>query len=116
MTWSTEEIESFRTQLVALKETLDGEDAAAKASIAPVTLDQGSVGRLSRMDAMQAQQMALAAARRREGRKQSVEGALRRIAEGEFGECYVCGEDIDARRLAFDPAVTRCVGCVGAKI
>ena len=76
-----------------------------------VELDQSRVGRLSRMDAMQSQQMAQETARRRRQQLQKIEGALRRIESGEFGYCYICGDEIDAQRLNIDPTTTRCIGC-----
>ena len=76
-----------------------------------VKLDQSSVGRLSRMDAMQGQQMALEASRRRQLQSQKIEGALRRIDSGDFGFCFVCEEEIDWRRLEADPSNTRCLAC-----
>jgi len=77
-----------------------------------VELDQSKVGRLSRMDALQAQQMALETARRREIQLQKIDSALRRIGEGNYGNCFICGEEIGADRLNFDPASTRCIGCM----
>ena len=79
----------------------------------PVELDQQSVGRLSRMDAMQVQAMAQAVEARRRGRLQLIEAALRRLADGEYGICVECGEDIPAKRLAIDPTIARCVDCAG---
>lgn len=76
-----------------------------------VELDQTKVGRLSRMDAMQGQQMAMETARRRELQLTRIHGALRRIESGEFGYCFACGEPIDPRRLRVDPTATRCIGC-----
>lgn len=78
---------------------------------APVTLDQESVGRLSRIDAMQVQAMALAVQRRRENEASRIESALRRIGEGEWGYCLICGEQIAEARLGHDPSVTNCVNC-----
>lgn len=80
---------------------------------APVVLDQQSVGRLSRMDAMQAQSMAAAIEDRRRRRSAQIELALRRVADGEFGYCEECGEFIGEKRLAIDPIARRCVGCAG---
>ncbi len=77
-----------------------------------VVLDQTRVGRISRMDAMQAQQMALESERRRQHQILKVEGALRRIEAGEYGYCFVCGEEIIAQRLDADPTSTRCMACV----
>ena len=77
----------------------------------PVELDQSQVGRLSRMDAMQVQEMALEQERRREIAIQRINAALMRIAEGEYGFCLNCGEHISLKRLEFDPSTPLCVDC-----
>lgn len=77
----------------------------------PVTLDQQSVGRLSRMDALQGQAMAKGLEARRAGRLRAIAAALARIEEGEFGWCEDCGEFIGEGRLDIDPCATRCVSC-----
>ena len=97
---------SERDEVVAMR---DAHAAEAK----PVTLDQQSVGRLSRMDAIQVQAMAKVVAARRAVRLQRIDEALARIEEGEFGYCDGCGEDIPAKRLAIDFAITHCIKCVG---
>lgn len=77
----------------------------------PVELDQVSVGRLSRMDAIQVQAMAAAAERRRQVRIGAIDAALTRMASGEFGFCVACGDAIGARRLQLDPAAPNCITC-----
>jgi DnaK suppressor protein len=79
-----------------------------------VELDQAKVGRLSRMDAMQAQEMAKAAGQRRERMLKQITVALARIDNGEFGYCRDCDEMIPNKRLEFDPTSTRCVDCASA--
>ena len=76
-----------------------------------VELDQQSVGRLSRMDAMQNQAMAQAQERTRQLDLQRVEMALRRVREGDYGYCIECDEEIPDQRLAIDPMAERCVRC-----
>lgn len=76
-----------------------------------VELDQQSVGRLSRMDAMQQQAMAEAQERNRKLDLQRIELAERRIKDDEYGYCAVCGEEIADGRLAIDPMAERCVSC-----
>lgn len=76
-----------------------------------VALDQTTVGRLSRMHAIQEQATAIATGRQREQELARIEAALQRIADGEYGCCLVCGEVIDARRLDLDPSLPTCVGC-----
>ena len=80
---------------------------------APVELDQQSVGRLSRMDAIQQQAMAAAQEARRHGRLRALDAAIHRIETGDFGWCDACGEAIGAGRLDLDPTVMRCRDCAG---
>lgn len=40
-----------------------------------------------------------------------IDEALRRIAEGTFGLCDDCGDEIESRRLEARPTATLCVGC-----
>ena len=58
--------------------------AQSKDARAPVTLDQQSVGRLSRMDAMQQQSMDLAREERRQLRIKVIEAAIKRIDDDDF--------------------------------
>jgi len=106
------EIEQFRQQLLSLSSALQVMEATYKETGETVELDQTRVGRLSRMDAMQAQQMALESSRRRQHQLLKIEGALSRIKSGEYGYCFVCGEEIVAQRLVADPTSTRCMVCV----
>ena len=107
------ELEHIRQQLIQLQAGLEEMEETSRESSETVELDQARVGRLSRMDAMQAQQMALETTRRRKQQLLQIEGALRRIESGDYGDCFVCGEPIDYRRLSIDPTTTRCMGCVG---
>ncbi|GAY20097.1 TraR/DksA family transcriptional regulator [Sphingobium fuliginis] len=101
----------FREKLLARREELVAEDRMSEADRAPVVLEQDSVGRLSRIDAMQVQAMALAQARRRQTERAAIDAALRRIDDGEFGYCLKCGDDIAPARLEHNPAVTSCIDC-----
>lgn len=83
----------------------------SKEARAPVQLDQQSVGRLSRMDAMQKQNMDIATEQRRQIRIQMIKAALKRIEAGDYGHCAICDEKIRIERLKFDPAVACCMSC-----
>jgi len=104
-------IEQMKTRLLQQRAELEELEASYKESSKPVELDQSKVGRLSRMDAMQGQQLAMEAARRRKLQLVNIEAALRRLKTDEFGYCLECGEEIDCRRLEFDPANTLCIDC-----
>ena len=105
------ELEQFRQQLLQIRTDLEQIEQESKDSGDTVELDQTKVGRLSRMDAMQAQQMALESERRRKFQLQKIEAALKRIEEEEYGYCFVCGEDIAIQRLKADPTHTKCINC-----
>ena len=77
----------------------------------PVELDQSRIGRLSRMDAMQQQEMAREIGRRRTLEVSRADAALKRIADDEFGYCLSCGEPIAAKRLNLDPTASNCIEC-----
>lgn len=77
----------------------------------PVVLDQTSVGRLSRMDALQQQAMAQAALQRLSQQQRRLEAALARLAQGRYGLCCVCEATIESTRLRHDPAVPFCRDC-----
>jgi DnaK suppressor protein len=106
------EIEEVKQKLLALRAGLLALEVSSKEAAQPVELDQAGMGRLSRMDAMQAQLMAQEGTRRRKRQLQKIDGALRRIEAGEYGRCFVCEEELDAQRLFSDPTITRCVNCV----
>lgn len=103
----------FRPKLEAERRALQAEAAATAADRAPVELDQQSVGRLSRMDALQVQAMAEATHRRRHLRLQQIGAALDRMAAGDFGHCLDCGGFIGAGRLGVDLAARLCIACAG---
>ncbi len=105
------ELTKFKKRLEDELESLRRLTESTQADRKPVKLDQTTQGRLSRIDAMQVQEMALEQERRREVEVHKIEAALQRIEEGEFGYCVTCGEDIEKKRLNFDPATPRCLAC-----
>ena len=70
-----------------------------------------SLGRLSRMEAMQDQQLILEARRRKKMQKVAVLSALQRIANDQFGTCVFCGKPIAPERLEVAPESSTCVSC-----
>ena len=107
-----DQIVTFRQILVALRKELEQLSDSSSDAADTVTLDQSKVGRLSRMDAMQAQQMAQETTRRRKLQLQKIEGALRRMESGEYGYCFKCGDEIGEVRLNMNPTSTRCMVCM----
>ncbi|MGX6648816.1 TraR/DksA family transcriptional regulator [Maricaulaceae bacterium MS644] len=107
----TEQEKTAHARLIALKDELLALSQTAAEDRKPVSLDQQSVGRLSRQDSLQVQAMAKAADARRAGELRRIDAALHRIKEGEYGWCVECGEAIGEKRLEIDPAAPRCRAC-----
>ena len=105
---TSEDVARFEKQLRVLHRALMETGVSGTEA---VELDQSRQGRLSRMDALQAQAMSVETARRREQQLRRIEGALRRIGEDDYGYCISCGELISRRRLRIDPASIRCIDC-----
>ncbi len=70
-----------------------------------------AIGRLSRLDSMQMQEVAKEADRRREERVARLEVALDQLDEGTYGRCEGCEDDIDFERLKIAPEAERCSNC-----
>ncbi len=105
----------FKQRLLALQTELMALKAIGEEAASVVMLDQSSVGRLSRMDALQGQAMAQERVRRRELELKKIAAALQRIEKGDYGLCLECDEPIAQRRLEFDPAVGYCIACAGKR-
>jgi len=104
-------IETLQKQLERELSDLEQEDNLSAEDRATVELDQQSVGRLSRMDALQRQALAQATQRRRDARRVKIKAALMRMEEDEYGYCQDCGDDIAKSRLEIDPTVMLCFEC-----
>ncbi len=111
MSHSKRDLDEVRRALLDRQAELEDISAISSAARAAVTLDQSSVGRVSRIDALQQQQLALATERQRERDIQRIKAALVRIDDGQFGYCLTCGEPIADQRLRLDPAVATCIAC-----
>ena len=103
--------EERRVRLLQLRGELESVAETGDKSAETVELDQSRVGRLSRMDAMQAQAMAQESGRRRDQALRDITAALARIDSGDYGLCESCEEPIAAKRLEFDPAARLCIAC-----
>ncbi|MBB4265303.1 TraR/DksA family transcriptional regulator [Roseospira visakhapatnamensis] len=109
------DLDALRARLVAHRDDVRADEASTVADRAVVDASDTAMGRLSRMDALQQQAMAQATERRRQVELARIDAALKRMDEGDYGICLQCGEDIPARRLAFDPAVPHCIACAGGR-
>ena len=107
---NADRIEHFRERLQELAGEINADLAANKDDSVIVQLDT-SIGRLSRMDAMQNQQMALDLRRRRENQLLRIENAFKRMDQGRYGICGKCRKPRDEARLEVFPDVVTCISC-----
>jgi DnaK suppressor protein len=107
-----EDLEQFRHRLMRLRAEFQNLEVLPKEATMPEDLDEADSCGLSRKEAMQAQLIIRKAASLRRREFDKIEGALRRMQAGAYGNCFLCGEEIDSDRLSEDPTNTRCIQCV----
>ena len=108
------DLQYFKSLLLKKKTELLRAGETGQQAEAVVALDQTRVGRLSRMDAMQAQAMSQETGRRRRQLITAIDAALERVRTGEYGECFECGDTVNPKRLEADPAARLCIRCAEA--
>ena len=98
----------LETRLAALKE----ESISNSKDRNIVTLDQQSVGRLSRMDALQQQAMANATQARRDVESRQIKAALHRLSDDEFGYFNPWDVILQEECIPLSPTATKCISCI----
>ena len=104
----------MRTQLESrlIDEIADTEQRVLdlEASTAPIAPDK-SLGRLTRLEAMQDKSVREEALRQARERLAALEVALTRVWQPDFGQCISCERGIGEERLVTLPGSTQCVEC-----
>jgi len=104
------DIEGFRQRLLLMEAEIRTLLGQTVQDSKPVDLDL-PIGRLSRADAMQMQNMAALNKRQMEIKLKQVEGALSAIENGSYGSCRSCKGEIRPARLEARPETPFCIGC-----
>lgn len=76
----------------------------------PVSLDN-SIGRISRMDAINNKSITEAALRQSEEKLAGLNRALNKVGTPDFGVCIKCKQPIPIGRILLRPESSRCVNC-----
>ena len=103
--------QELRSLLQTSKTKLEQQLLDAKSATGVVILDQSSVGRVSRVDAMQQQSMAVSTQAKAEATLRKVIIALKRMDGEGFGYCSQCDEPIKFNRLKVQPQASHCLRC-----
>jgi DnaK suppressor protein len=91
-----QELEETKAEIARLEERLEGKGDYG--------LGKGDPG-------IYEWEMCLALKQRAENKARSLEVALRKAEEGDYGFCEICGQPIDPARLAILPHTKRCINC-----
>ena len=103
-------LEKQKEKLIALEAELEHALADEDGQAGIVELN-GSIGRISRAEALIDQQMAIALQQRHREQLLRVESALKRMAQNTYGSCIRCKEPIGEGRLDMQPEATLCIRC-----
>lgn len=105
-------------QLESFRERLEMERAASEAAMVrsaddlrPIEASGSSIGRVTRIDAIQMQAMSQLSRSQLELRVQMIQNALAAVAEGTYGTCRGCNGPIALRRLEAIPEAPFCIAC-----
>jgi len=104
------DLERYQKKLEELISDIESYLKKSEDSAAAVEPDKG-LGRLSRMEAMQDQQMVLELRRRKKRQLLEVGNAISRIEQNSYGYCIFCTKLISRERLDAFPEVQTCVNC-----
>lgn len=87
------------------------EDIARLANSANPVSPDNAIGRISRMEAINAQSVNKAALSQAKVRLAGLKSARANLEEPEFGSCFECGEPIPLARILIMPHSKMCVSC-----
>ncbi|MFW6051712.1 MAG: TraR/DksA family transcriptional regulator [Myxococcota bacterium] len=108
------QLEDLRVLLTEKRDAIRATLTASEDDARPVGLDL-SIGRLTRVDALQQQHMATARRERLETQLSQIQQALGRLDSGAYGDCLRCDEPIAFARLKVRPEAPFCVRCQGGR-
>lgn len=100
----------MQKKLQNLLDLVENEILLLKESSRPVSPDN-SLGRLTRMDAIGQKSINEAALKNAQLKHTQIIAALKRIEDGDYGQCVLCSDEISINRLKAIPEVPTCMDC-----
>jgi len=104
------DLEHYRAVLESRRVETEVQLRATTEDSVPVSLDL-PIGRLTRQDALQDQQVARHLKERLRAQLAAIEAALKRIDQGTYGVCPICKKPISEQRLEMMPEIAACAPC-----
>jgi DnaK suppressor protein len=74
-----------------------------------------SLGRISRMDAINNKSVMEVALRNKKGKLSKLKIALSKIEDPSFGICTDCNSEIQSARMIYMPESNKCIRCAGRR-
>ena len=105
-----EERDALKLKIREQLEKIEREIAELEANIQPIS-PENSIGRVSRMDAIQNQSVAEAGLRVKKDKRQKLYLALEKVDQEGFGICQRCKQVIQPARLMYMPESALCIRC-----
>ena len=105
-----EELKKLEKEIKNLITKLESEILDLEESAAPVA-PENSIGRISRMDAINNKSVVEASLRNRKKKLSRLHLSLSKVWEPGFGVCSNCKKSINPKRLMLVPESDKCVNC-----
>ncbi len=105
-----EDKEELRQKIEALIIKYENDIAETEKMVQPVK-PENSLGRISRMDAINNKSVMEASLRNKVSKRNKLKFALTQIDNEGFGLCQNCKKPINPKRLMFMPESTKCIRC-----
>ncbi len=105
-----EEIQQFHDKLISEKAKIADEIKTLEDKTKPIS-PENSIGRISRMDAINNKGVAEFSLRQAERRLNVVNAWLLKYETDTFGKCVRCKNEIPFKRLLFMPHSLKCMPC-----
>lgn len=102
---------NIKAKIISDIATIEKEIKLLEEKSKPITPDC-SLGRLTRQEMMQEQQVYLHTLQENQKRLNRLKSALGRVDKDDYGECLECEEEISYERLLLIPESTYCVSCL----
>lgn len=110
MPMTSDQLEQQRQKLLLRAQEIDAQMLRSLDST-PAVAPDAAIGRLTRVDAVQAGFISDEVRRQISAERARIERALRQIDEGTYGICRACDADLSEARLHARPDATLCVPC-----
>lgn len=105
-----EKLKQYKQQITNLITTIKEEMIILESASQPIAPDD-SIGRLTRMEAIQAKSVNETLIKTKKLKLTKLEHALKRIAADTYGICPKCEDEIDESRLDILPETPLCIDC-----